>query len=139
MNAMPPKLSRPLASFGAVALGFAAAGMAALIYFFNPSAHHFFPVCQFHRLTGLNCPGCGGTRAAYALLHGDVLAALRDNALLVIGLPLLLARGFWFALNRRRGRAHGDFIHAMSLIPLLVVIIAFGVLRNLPPFAFLSP
>ena len=26
--------------------------------------------CLFHELTGLYCPGCGGTRAVWALLHG---------------------------------------------------------------------
>ena len=113
--------------------------MAATVYFFNPSAHNFYPVCQFHRLTGLNCPGCGGTRALYALLHGDVATALRDNALLVAGLAGVGARGGWFALNRLRRRRNGDFFPARWLLPLLVVMAVFGVLRNLPAFAWLSP
>lgn len=32
--------------------------------------------CAFHRLTGLYCPGCGGTRAIEALLRGDFLSCL---------------------------------------------------------------
>jgi hypothetical protein len=139
MNSVPPKLSPVNARFVAVMVAATATGIAAVVYFFNPSAHHFYPVCQFHQLTGLNCPGCGGTRALYALLHGDVATAFRDNALLVAGLPLLAARGGWFALNRWRGRPNGDFFPVRFILPLVVVIVAFGVLRNLPAFAFLSP
>lgn len=29
--------------------------------------------CMFHRLSGLYCPGCGGTRAVKALLDGHLL------------------------------------------------------------------
>ena len=34
------------------------------------------PPCSFHRMTGFYCPGCGGTRAVYALLHGRILESL---------------------------------------------------------------
>lgn len=33
-----------------------------------------FP-CLFHLLTGLYCPGCGGTRAVIYLFHGRILAS----------------------------------------------------------------
>ena len=39
----------------------------------------FLPRCGFHELTGLYCPGCGNTRASYALLHGDVGSAIGQN------------------------------------------------------------
>jgi len=139
MNPAPPKISSLNARFAAVLLAVTVAGIAAVIYFLNPSAHAFYPVCQFHRLTGLNCPGCGGTRAAYALLHGNFVTAFRDNALFVAGLPLVAARAGWLALNRWRGRSPGPFFPTRFLLPLLVVIGVFGVLRNLPAFAFLSP
>ncbi len=29
--------------------------------------------CLFRTITGLYCPGCGGTRAAIALLHGNII------------------------------------------------------------------
>ena len=58
------------------------AAMAVAIYFrWNPASHDFFPRCVFLNLTGLKCPGCGSQRAFHALLHGDVVAALRLNAL----------------------------------------------------------
>lgn len=114
-------------------------GIAIVVYFFNPATHHFYPECQFHRLTGLNCPGCGMTRAVYALLHGEFLTALRDNALFTMIPALLALRGGWFALNKYRGRANGEFFPAKFLWLLLAVSLVFTVLRNLPIFAFLSP
>lgn len=35
--------------------------------------------CPFYRLTGLPCPGCGGTRAVVAFFKGDLQAAASFN------------------------------------------------------------
>jgi Protein of unknown function (DUF2752) len=139
MNSVPPKISTPNARVAAIVLAAMAAGVAAVVFFFNPASHGFYPVCEFHRLTGLNCPGCGGTRALYALLHGRWAVALRDNALLVGGLVFLGVRGGWFAARKFCGRANGEFIPAKFLWLLLVIMVVFTVLRNLPALAFLSP
>ena len=42
--------------------------------------------CPIHAVTGLLCPGCGGTRSFRALLQGRVLLAVHENPV-----PLLLA------------------------------------------------
>lgn len=61
------------------ALYFIAMGMALLVVqFYN---HISFPLCPFKLLTGLPCPGCGGLRAANALIHGEVSLALYTNPL----------------------------------------------------------
>jgi len=139
MNSAPPKIHPANTRFAAIVLAVTAAGIAATVFFFNPSAHKFYPVCLFHQLTGLNCPGCGGTRALYALLHGHFSTALRDNALLVGGISVLALRGIWFAARRICGRSNGALFPANWLWPLLVIVVVFTVLRNLPAFAFLSP
>ena len=55
------------------------------MFFFDPALTPFYPQCAFHRLTGLNCPGCGATRGLYALLHGRWRQALQDNLGPVVG------------------------------------------------------
>jgi hypothetical protein len=76
-------------------------GMAALALM-TPS-DHAPTFCPFALITGTACPGCGMTRAASALVKGDVRAALTFHPLvLAIGIELLVGWG-WFVL-RRSGR-----------------------------------
>ena len=58
-----------------------------VLYRFNPEHHFIYPRCPFFALTGLRCAGCGATRAAHLLLHGDVAGALAQNPLLFIAIP----------------------------------------------------
>ena len=139
MNSAPPKIASANARAAGVILTATFLGIAAVVFFFNPATHKFYPVCQFHRLTGLNCPGCGMTRALYALLHGEIFTALRDNALFIFGLGALAWRGGRFGWNKLRGQTNGDFFPAKFPWLLLVIASLFTVLRNLPAFAFLSP
>ena len=102
-----------------------------------------FPKCQLHELTGLHCPGCGGTRAFEALAQGDVLLALRMNPFgvgLIACLTLLVMRTSWEAVfpEKRWPRLPFGDRAAWGVVVLLVL---FTVLRNLPwwPFTLLAP
>jgi hypothetical protein len=138
---VPPKIAaRPsLGFFAATALAFAMISGAAVLFFFDPSKNNFYPICQFHLLTGLYCPGCGATRATYQLLHGNFLTALRDNALYVVSLMALAARGVWFLKRRFYRQPAYFFIPPNALWTFLGVAIVFVVLRNMPAFSFLAP
>ena len=140
-QSVPPKISAPpsLTVFAAVVLGAAALGAGAVVFFFNPSTHRFYPICLFHKLTGWNCPGCGGTRSVYALLHGNLALALKDNALFVAVLAAAVGRSIWFAAKLIRRQPAGQFLPANILWAMLAIAVVFTVLRNLPAFAFLSP
>jgi hypothetical protein len=137
----PPKISAPpsLTAFAVIVLGATVVGAGAVVFFFNPNTHGFYPVCLFHKLTGWNCPGCGGTRAVYALLHGNFPLALKDNALFVVLLAAAAGRGIWFAARRIQRQPAGNFLPAKMLWAALAIAAIFTVLRNLPAFAFLSP
>jgi hypothetical protein len=141
MTAVPPKLSRRDQDrrLAMLVCGALAALVAVVVFFFDPSKNRFYPVCQFHRFTGLECPGCGATRAVYALLHGDFPAALHNNALLVALAFLSAVRGGWLAVAKIRRQNHAVFFPAHWFWPLMAAALVFGVLRNLPWFSFLSP
>lgn len=69
--------------------------IAGLIYFFfNPADNNLFPKCPFYWLTGLKCPGCGSQRAIHSLLHLDLEAAFKYNALLIFSLPIIIVLGY---------------------------------------------
>src|ERR1035438_1401565 len=137
----PPKIaaSQSLAFFTVVVLVVAALGSGAVLFFFDPAKHGFYPICLFHSLTGLNCPGCGATRAAHQLLHGHLLGALHDNALFVLTLTALTAQGAWLGMKKTQNRPVAFIVSPMMLWAFLVAVFVFTGLRNLPAFAWLSP
>lgn len=53
-----------------------------VLYTFPPATSGFYPQCPFKFLTGLDCPGCGTTRALHHLLHGRVSEAFFLNPFL---------------------------------------------------------
>jgi uncharacterized protein DUF2752 len=78
---------------------FAAIAASCVLFIYDPSSTPLYPRCVFHSLTGWQCPGCGTTRALHAVLHGNVLEALRYNAMLFAFAPFLIlatARPRWF-------------------------------------------
>ena len=124
----------------AVAAGLIAAGV--FLFAFNPSVSKIYPPCPFHFLTGLYCPGCGTLRALHQLLHGNVLAAVKLNALTVFLAPFLAYSFISYISAGIKSRSLPKvFIPALFIWILLGAVILFGVLRNIPvePFSFLAP
>ena len=125
--------------FAGILLGVAAVGVGAMVFFFDPGTHPFYPVCLFHAVTGLNCPGCGMTRALSALLHGNFLLALKDNALFVLPLVGLAIWGGRLAMRKIRNQPVTFTVPPKILWTFLTIALVFAVLRNLPGFEWLSP
>ena len=79
------------------------------------------------------------TRSLYALLHGNLLLALKDNALFVL---TLVAAAIWsarFVLRKMRNQPVTLNLPSKFLWIFLVVAGVFAVVRNLPEFEWLSP
>jgi hypothetical protein len=106
-----------------------------VLYCFDPSQGGIYPVCLFHRMTGLMCPGCGSLRALHQLLHGHPAKAFQFNPLLVTWIPF----GLWFGLAAWcRGRtrvavAEGGRPASVKWLWLCLGLgLAFTVWRNIP-------
>ena len=61
---------------------------------------------MFNKVTGYCCPGCGGTRAFRALLHGEILKSLYDYPPLIyaaVVYVVFMIRCFlykWFGIRK---------------------------------------
>ena len=110
------------------------------VYFLNKVYGIGF-ICVSRELTGLYCSGCGMTRAVLSLLKLDFYQAFRYNAFSVILIPILF---FYFygevyahCFNEKNFIAQK--IPMMFWVVIIVLMLIYGVLRNIPYFAFLAP
>lgn len=86
----------------------------------------FWPPCLFHLFTGYYCPGCGGTRSALALFHGQIVKSIVYHPVVPYGAGLFL----WALVSNTveilsHGKLHIGFRfrkrHAAALLTLTVI------------------
>ena len=98
---------------------------------------HLF--CLFQRITKLACPGCGITHFLVRLLHFDIPGAVQENVavagLILLWGPLLFIRVIW---HPKWLQKNGRFERILACI-CVVLLLLFGILRNLPGMEFLLP
>jgi hypothetical protein len=124
------------AGIGAMTIG------SAYVAYLDPTASHFFPVCPLFEVTGFACPGCGLTRGFHALFHGDVSAAMHFNALIPVWVVIFGYVFLSLCLLAIRGRGLKMWPTAPSFLwSFMIVLLVFGVLRNMPiyPLSLLFP
>lgn len=88
--------------------------------------------CAFARIAHLYCPGCGGSRAVYALLRLDLPASLAANPIVLLGGLTILYYGIALFLSSR-GRAR---VRTFPLLVLAALIVLHFILRNILLVAF---
>ena len=93
-----------------------------MLYVVDPATSSIYPACPLHSLTGLDCPTCGGLRAAHLFLHGQFRAAFALNPLLFFALPVMALLFLRPALARPRW------------VPwvLLGLLLIYFIFRNIP-------
>ena len=111
-----------------------------VLYFIFIKIVGFGIPCIFNLITGLHCPGCGISRMLLSLARLDFAAAFKYNALVLTASPIaaifVIKHYVRYILT---GKSQGNKLETVMLLILLILLIIFGVLRNLPAFSFLAP
>ena len=81
-------------------------------------------VCVFHSLTGLYCPGCGGTRAVRTLLQGDLRMSVQYHPLVLYTVfVLIIDMNIRFLSKRKHPFDHRKRERILILIGAAIVVI----------------
>lgn len=125
------EVDRYMYRIGWVAIGlFAGYFLLAACTGFDLAKH--LPPCAFHELTGYYCPGCGGSRAVSAILHGHFLESIYYHAFIPYGLVF----GGWFMVSQTlqrvtRGRLKiGMHFRNLYLYIALGIVLLNCILKN---------
>lgn len=95
--------------------------------------------CLFKAVTGLDCPGCGGTRMVWFLLHGDLGQAARHHAVALIAVPVVVYAYLAWTGKRLFGVSLPvPKLPSAAWFGYLGIWLVFSVVRNLPwePFLY---
>lgn len=135
LRARTPRWTAPLLALGCIggALGYTMWSTPA------ESGADALPSCLVKLTTGLDCPGCGGTRAAWYLLQGDLPAAARHHLLFVFGVPFAIYMYVAWAGKVAFGWKLPQLRVGPTAVAVFIVAwVLFMVARNLPwaPFTY---
>lgn len=94
--------------------------------------------CIILEKTGLYCPGCGISRMFISIIRLDFYQAFRYNPLIFILLITCILFGIVDTIYYIRNKKHINIPNYIYII-LLLIIIAYGIMRNIPMFSYLEP
>ena len=102
---------------------------------FPAATVRIYPGCPIHRMTGLYCPGCGGTRALKALAQGRIADSLRWHPL---ALPATAFIVIYFAMIRlhklSNGRTPIPHFRRIYLVIMIVLLLYHVIAANIFPY-----
>ncbi len=118
----------------------AATAAAVVVAVVDPYQPGHLPTCPVLALTGLYCTGCGTMRATHSLMHLDLAAAWDMNPLLLVLAPFAVASWVAWTVRAWTGRPRRWAAPPWAVTAVVVLLVAFTVLRNVPAFApWLAP
>lgn len=105
-----------------------------VFYQYNPEKGDFpYPQCTFHKITGMQCPGCGMQRAFHHIIHWEIGTAMAYNPLVVLAIPyFLLFIGFQTPVMKNKLPAVKKTLYQPRAAWVWMgILVIFWILRNL--------
>ena len=99
----------------------------------NPYSQTIFPECPLLHYLGIECPGCGGTRAMYSLLHGDVATSIAMNPIVIAGYLALAIALVGIVMGRRGAERVSRWLYWAAAGIAISATLWSTVIRNLLP------
>jgi hypothetical protein len=126
----PSRLTRWLCACGAI--GVCTAGLG-FVYAVDPTGPNSpYPPDLLKTATGIDCPGCGGTRGLHALLHGDFATAADRNPLVFVVVPLVLYLAVGVALDQFGIKLPAPKANRWTAFAVVAFLLVFTIVRNIP-------
>ena len=96
--------------------------------------------CVFKTLTHLNCPSCGVSRMCVSISHGDIKSAFYYNQVLIFLTPLISLYYIFYQIRYiRTGQRKISKLENNTMILIIVILVIYGIVRNLPFYPYRLP
>ncbi len=126
------KLDKTLYFIGIVLLFLAIPGIPLLEYVIIPNMGYINPQCVMLTLTGIYCPGCGGTRALECLFHGEILQSIWYHPLVIYSVIIYLIFMITHTLERLHvGSVKGIHFRPGYLYWALTIVVVNFIVKNI--------
>lgn len=85
--------------------------------------------CMFQMLTGLYCPGCGGTRAVKHLFRGNLLMSIQYHPFVLYTVMVVLLEVITWLLSRllKKPEIYLGRIDKLAYLGVAVVLVNWGI------------
>lgn len=124
------ELEEQLYIIGLFALTFG--GIGVLLYMFVLLPNVEMPPCALYGMFGIYCPGCGGTRAVDAMLHGHFLRSLWYHPLVLYTIVIFGTFMVTQTMERLKlFRVRGLKFRVWHMVAALVIMIVNCVVKNI--------